>query len=273
MAPIAFLMCVAYDWKQAGRAIASIWDIATEVIVSWDRSGLTWSGHPFEPPTEWNLIDDIRGRLGIAYERIREKLRVISGNFYVPGRGRQALQVQQRLAIAHLARPGVWQVALDADEEFIEPRRFAEHLPAPEPGLGLTVEFRSVYKVIGQTALIFDSDRHFPIAQADPGVFIDGPTRAQHWRPTPGLVLHHHMNRPESDLRLKLASLSPTSYGIDECVDAWKATTMANYLEAARRPGTCYAPDTPLRAIPVQMLRAPSGVALAGIDPAAGRAL
>jgi hypothetical protein len=77
------------------------------------------------------------------------------------------------------------------------------------------------------------------------------------------------MNRSEDEMRLKLSALSPTSYGVDDCVDVWKETTLSNYLDPVRRPGTCYAPDTPLRAIPVQMLRAPAGVALAGID--AGR--
>lgn len=265
---ISVLMCLGHDWRMAPRAIASVWPIASEVIVSWDRLGLTWAGYPFEPATEWALADGIRERLGSTYERVREKLRVISGNFYVPGRERQGLQVQQRLAISHLARSGAWQVTLDADEELIDARAFADGLPPPQPGLGLTVEFRSIYKVIGETALVFDSTRHFPIAQAEPGVFIDGATRAQSWLPTPGLVLHHHMNRPEDELRMKLLSLSPTSFSVEEVIEAWKRTDLGNYLEPVHRPGTCYAPSTPLRAVPIQMLRAPQGT-----DLGAGRAL
>lgn len=259
---ITALMCISYDWKQAPRAIASVWDIVDEIIVSWDRSGTTWGGFPFEPPTDWQLFDQIRERLGRSYERIRGKLRILAGNFYVDGRDRQGLQVQQRLAISHLAQPGSWQLTLDADEELIDPLTFADGLPPPQPGLGVTVAFRSIYKIIGETALVFDSDRHFPIAQSEPGVFIDGMTRAQHWLPVPGLVLHHHMDRPESELRIKLASLSPTAYGIDEVINAWNSTTLANYHEPRPRPGTCYAPDTPLRAIPVTMLRAPAGTNL-----------
>lgn len=259
---ISALLCIAYDWQRAGAAIASVWDIADEIIVSYDRQGITWSGHPFEPPTEWRLFDLIRGHLGGRFSR--ERLRFLTGDFYLDGRDRQGLQIQQRLALAQLAKLGNWQLTLDADEEVIEPGRFVSDIPPPQPGLGLTCEFRSVYKVLGETALVFDSRRHFPIAQADPGVFIDGRSRAQHWLPVAGTVLHHHMDRSEDELRLKLAALTPTTYSIEDVVQAWRRTNLGNFRDTALRPGTCYAPDTPLRAIPTQMLRAPSGAELGG---------
>lgn len=273
---VSVLMCVAYDWRLVGRAVASVWDIAKEVLISWDAGGMTWSGHPFEPPSHFQVLDSIRaavsghgpfGRAG--YTEIREKVRLFPGGYWAPGHERQELQIRQRLALAHLATPGHWQVTLDADEELLNPAAFVATLPALGGDVGATARFVSVYKVIGETALVFDSDRHFPIAMARPGVFIDGMSRAQNWLPTDGVILHHHMDRPEDELRLKLASLSPTSWSSDDMLTAWQETTLENYTEARPRPGTCYHPDTPLRAIPLPMLR--SG--LAPFSTAARRAL
>jgi hypothetical protein len=256
-APISVVMCIAYDWLRAVRAIASVWSIAREVLVSWDRRGLTWDGQTFKAPDEWTLLDRLRDRIGIAYSEGRQKLRLFPGDFWSLGRGRQELQIAQRLAVSQLAAPGGWQLTLDADEVLVDPGNFARQVPRPAPGLGLLVEFRSVYKVIGETALVFDSRRAFPIAQAEPGVFIHGPSRAQQWIQTPGLVVHHHMDRTEDELRMKLGALTPTTWSVDDVVMPWKETTLANFREPRSRPGTCYAPDTPLRAVPVAMLYAP----------------
>lgn len=255
---LTFLYCVAYDWRLAVRSIASVWDIADEIIVGWDDGGHTWGGDHFVPPEPIDFVDHLHLD-GAAWP----KLRIVRGDFYAPDRDRQRLQVQERVALSHLARPGGWIVTIDADEELVNPQAFKAWVRdnPPHPGMGLRCSMVSVYKVIGDQALVYDSAQPFPFAQAEPGCFVGAEYRSQTWLDSPAMVLHWHMGRTEEELRTKLRALSPVGDGDglrdpEDMVAVWRETTLDNYAERARRGATCYADGVPLKVVPLSELRA-----------------
>lgn len=253
---LTFVLCVAYDWRLAVRAIRSVWGIAHDVIVAWDANGVTWGGGTFEPPTRDAFCDEVAAAMpdAIGGSFVRDRMRVFEGRFWQPGRTRLELQQAERRALSHLARPGGWIIRLDADEEVINPVELADTLPEPRPGLGVTASYTSVYKVIGETALIYDSVQRFHIGQCEPGSHIEAEGRAQEWFHSPARILHWTMARTEDELWLKLNAMAENSYGPQVIFDAWRATTLTNYHQG-KHPGTCYAPETPLRPVPLAMLR------------------
>lgn len=255
---LSFVFAIAYDWRLAARAIASVWDIADEIIVGWDARGRTWAGDRYIPIEAGELYDVLEGVLP-EHVSLFDKLRLVAGDFYRPDVDRQTLQVQERRALTELCRPGGWIFTLDADEELVNPgelRAWCNDNP-PRPGEGLNCLMTSVYKVIGETALVYDHpQRQFPIAQADPGAFIDGQTRAQHWTLCPARLLHWHLGRNEDELRVKLRALSPCGRTPDEMLATWRGTTLENYFDGQPRGATCYSDSDTLRPVPLAMLRA-----------------
>lgn len=258
---LSFVFCIAYDWRLAVKAIAAVYDIADEILIGWDGAGRTWAGDWYPTIEPHEFLDEA---LGAIASEAREaplvpKLRLFVGDFWAPGRDRQQLQIQERVALTTLCKPGGWIFTLDADEELVNPaevRAWCDANP-PRPGSGLTCTMTSVYKLIGETALVYDQPtRQFPIAQADPGTFIDGRTRAQSWQLCPAHLLHWHLGRDERELAIKLRALSPCSRPPDEMLAIWRATTLENYFDGQPRGGTCYADSDPLRPVPLAMLRA-----------------
>lgn len=262
---LSVVLAIAYDWRLAVRAIRSVWNIASDIIVGWDGAGRTWGGGQFVPPERWDFIAELCAALpGTDPHVVEQKVRTIEGRFWNPDFGdRLLLQNRERLALTSLARPGGWIVTLDADEELVNPTEFADWLAGQPPHArhGVTARFTGVYKVIGDVALVYASDRRFPLAAADPGSPIDAEWRAQWWHDSPGHVLHWTMSRTEEELWAKLEALSPTSYSSQLILDCWRATSLDNFTTGIH-PGTCYAPETPLRAVPLAMLRKSVGGAL-----------
>jgi hypothetical protein len=155
---LSFVFCIAYDWRLALRSIASIWNIADEVLVAWDARGRTWSGDLYRPLDVDVFFDELEASIGEDFGDNRDRLRVFAGDFYREGVPRQTLQIQERVALTSLCKPGGWIFTLDADEELLNPaevRAWCEQHP-PRPGEGLNCLMTSVYKVIGETALIYD---------------------------------------------------------------------------------------------------------------------
>jgi hypothetical protein len=265
---LSFVFCLAYDWRLGLKAIAAVWDIADEIIVGLDGRGRTWAGDRFTPPEpgefldalEATLPDEASGGRGPGDELVLlDRLRLVVGDFWRAGVDRKQLQIQERLALTQLCKPGGWIFTLDADEELVNPAEVRAWCNAnpPRPGAGLNCTMTSVYKVIGETALVYDRPaRQFPVAQADPGVFIDGETRAQSWQLCPAHLLHWHLGRDERELTIKLRALSPCSRPPDDMVAIWRETTLENYWDGQPRGGTCYSDSDPLRAVPLAMLRA-----------------
>ena len=263
---LSFVFAIAYDWRLALRAIAAVWDIADEIIVGWDGRGRTWGGDRYPPIEAPELLDELGVTLPAAGSA-SGKLRLVVADFWAPGRDRRGLQVAERMALTWLARPGNWVCTVDADEELLNPdelRAWALRNP-PREGVGLTCGMTSVYKVIGETALIYDSPlKRFHLALPGPGVFIERLQSAQEWIDSPAQFLHWHMGRTEEELRIKLRALcpvggpegTPEERTAEEMIRVWRDTTLDNYFHSAPRGATCYPDSASLRAVPMAMLRA-----------------
>ena len=104
------------------ESVRSYYPLVRRIVASYDRSHLSWSGHPV--------------RTGECIERLKRidtecKVEFVPGDFSSPNRPAEECETLQRNAALRLAAEGAdWVIQLDTDEVLPDPRCFSASVSA-----------------------------------------------------------------------------------------------------------------------------------------------
>lgn len=221
------MVLAAYDWRRALDKVVSLWPYFDEIIVAWDGHGLTWGGQFFEPPDAQDFEDTVYNRVGMS----AIKLRVVVGDFWFPGRTRLELEVAERNALSMLLKRDSWICTVDADEEWIDPAATAAWLrTTPNGGMAAAGRYLGVYKVIDETALVYNRAWKVEVATSVAGQW-GMPRASAGLVPSPCKFVNWFLaDRDEAEVRLKLGAMEYAErHDPEPLVAEWKRTTLDNY--------------------------------------------
>ena len=113
--------CVAYDWELLKHSIPTIYDEADLICISIDKERRSWAGQFFS----WN-----QAGFEAMIRNIDSKgeVRIYEDDFYQADLTPMENEVRQRNMIAKFLGEGGWHVQLDADEYFMDFKRFVSYL-------------------------------------------------------------------------------------------------------------------------------------------------
>src|SRR5437763_17068175 len=99
----AYILAADPNWIEA--SVLSYYDHVDEIVVSYDDSGIGWSGHPIP-------VDECLRRLRAIDER--KKFRFVGGSYFRPGHSPMANDTNQRqCAIDAIGDSADWIIELD----------------------------------------------------------------------------------------------------------------------------------------------------------------
>jgi len=247
---VSVVMVLAYDWELGIEALRRCYPIADEILVGLDADRISWAGRPYP-------FKEKAFRRAIRSVDPQGKIRVLEQNFHAQG-GPAVNETHERNALSLACRPGNWVLQIDADEWMMNPLEFRRWLAGLRVERELMARWCIVYKVIGRTALVVDTDRDWTC--------MGGGRRGAHWQRretgswrvrSPLALLHFSWGLSEPELRRKLSNWGH-SHEIDvpAALKAWRSVTLKNYrgfknfhpLEPTLWPG--------LKAVPLDRLEA-----------------
>jgi len=246
---------VSYDWRRAIPAAARLWSYGAEHIFGLDSDGRTWGGDAFVAPDDSEIRRALHAA-GLAPHELNA-LRTVRAPYYRAGVPPSVLETEERNDLSRCASH--WPIFnLDADEELVNPDEFFRWVEAQPPLGAFAWSGRGVpvYKVIGDTALVFRTNQRIPLALGRAGIWT-GPRSCRDWLDCPAKIINWFMaGRTDDELALKFGAMSyidDTWWG-PALFAQWRGTTLDNYQHVrgfAKNFG-----QAPLVAIPVEDLRA-----------------
>lgn len=240
-AEFSFAWLVAYDWRRAIPSMARLWRLGVEHVIGYDRGGVTWGGGRFTPPTPEGLRAALIAA-GLSELAVDARLRIVAGDWYSPGVHVADLETHERQSLSWACRKGTVQAWLDADEEPCNWPELVEWFgDRGGEAIGYTAHQIPVYKVIGDTALVFSRGQRTPVVLGTPGLF-DGPRACCQTAPSPLRLVNWWLDgMTEDELLLKFRAMSYIRVAdVDprEVLDQWRTVTLENYRTVEGFPGT-----------------------------------
>lgn len=254
---ISVVVLVAYDWRLAAEAIVRAWTLADEILLACDRRRLSYTGRPFQLPLA-ELLEYVRRRIEWSRSSTLEKLRIVEADFYVPGRSPIELETQSRNACDHLCAAGNWLLHIDADEWIRNPLELRTwiHGHPKQEGL-MRLEWITVWKVIGQTALVVDHRRLQPLGTRLRGMRVKARMTREQTIDAPGQLVHWSIGgRSREEIETKLHNWTHAGErDAGAFLRLWDSVTLENF-EGARNVAPYGDGSTwpRLRAMPVDEL-------------------
>ncbi len=216
---ISFITLAAYDWTMLPTSISAYYNQADEILVGLDQNRRTWSGTSFDLPYSelWETLNQIDPD---------HKIQIIEGDFYNPSRTPLHNDTSEREVLASVTK-GDWIVEVDADE-IIDAKGLLEELPQAV-GRQVCIRWQNIYKVIGDTALMVDTDLHFgPVATKSRNRRQSRRTREPIYLSNTRME-HLTCGRPQAALEAKLSGWGHSTETRPSFLSQWENTTLANY--------------------------------------------
>lgn len=226
-----------YDWRLLVRSIVRVLPVADDVLVCMPLRRL-WNGRHVEG-FDCPDVERLESAIWDAYpgrdepEDSRPSVRFVFGDFWRPGFAPLVLEYEERRAMSQLVPAGGWCVQIDADEELLNPEAFAGWLRhGADPGMEQEVTWLTVWKVIGDVALVVDGHQRAPFATTGRGISRGSAGWPAHL--SPGVVAHWSVGRTREELRAKLHGQPFAGWYArdpEAFLAMWDATTLENYRD------------------------------------------
>ncbi|WP_194767841.1 hypothetical protein [Tamlana sp. I1] len=222
---------VSYDYQLLKNAIPLVYSEADTIFLAVDINRKTWNGASIDISEDfftWIKAFDTE-----------HKIQLFEESFYVPELSTMACEVRERKMLAEKMGVGNWIIQLDADEYFINFKRFVDFLKSknhylvnPEKHKIQIQPFHvSLYKKTENGYLYVNEATKTVVATNYPDYKIGRKTRGKvvYFN---ALILHECLARDRKDLVQKL-----TNWGHNEEVDLegfmkkWDAVNETNYKD------------------------------------------
>jgi predicted DNA-binding WGR domain protein len=215
---------LAYDWRQALSSVASYYDIADEIVLGLDKRRISWSRLPF-------AFDKAACLAALKRRDPLKKIRVIEGDFHaLPAP--MLNETAERNTLAAACRPGNWVLQIDADEIMMNPADFAAWLRGYRWKRQVLAHWISVFKVVGSTALVIDTDSHWiPVGTRHPR-YIEARNTREWAVKSPLDLLHFSWGRSDAQLQAKLKHWGHSQdFDTAALLKLWRRVNLRNYAE------------------------------------------
>jgi len=163
-------------------------------------------------------------------------MRIVEGNFHARA-DPMFNDTDERNELSLQCRPGNWIVQIDCDELPLPPppapaEAFREFLlNAADPDALVLARWYTVYKRIGDTALIIDpASEGTPVATRRRGAYTHARYTRQRQMKSALNLLHFSWGRSEAEVEQKLANWSHAQqFNAQAFLERWRALTLDNY--------------------------------------------
>jgi len=221
---------VSYDYDLLKNSIPTIYQESDTIFLAIDKNRKTWKGDPIEiNPDFFTWIE--------AFD-VNNKIVIYEEEFYVPTFSTMECEVRERKMLAEKMGIGNWLVQVDADEIFINFKKFVKELrkrdnylnnPHKTP-IQIAAFLVHLYKFTDNGILYVNATHKFMLATNFPNYKCGRQTK-QRIIYTNTILLHETLCRSEEELRFKIDNWGHNVDVNDTFLDKWIAVNETNYKE------------------------------------------
>jgi hypothetical protein len=219
---------VSYDYELLKNAIPPIYNDSDAIYLAIDKDRLTWNGSLFQ-------IDD-SFFLWIKEFDTQNKIEIYQDVFYVPELSTMECEVRQRKMLADRMGVGNWIIQLDADEYFLNFKKFISDIKKYDKYLKssnrkqiqISAYLINIYKFVGDGFLFVDEPTRCLTATNFPNYKIGRNTRKRIIY-TDNIILHETLSRSEEELEIKFKNWGHKNELNPHFLEKWKSATKENY--------------------------------------------
>ena len=222
---------VSYDYLLLKNAIPQVYKEADTIFLAIDKDRKTWNGAGIEIANDFfDWIKEID---------VDKKIKIYEDNFYRPELTTMECEVRERKMLAEQMGIGNWIIQLDADEYFINFKRFVNFLRSKDHYL-LDPERKKIQIQPFHVSLYKKTDRgYLYVKDATKTVVATNFPDYKVGRKTGGrvlyfnaLILHESLARDRDDLITKLTNWGHnTEVDLEGFMKKWDAVNESNYTE------------------------------------------
>ncbi len=225
VAPLSFVVLVAYDYKYLPPVIKSLYSIADEIILGLDRDRISFTKKPFE-------FDTVEFQSMIRRLDPEGKIRVVEEDFH-SAPDPMACETHERNYLSGLCQKGNWIIQIDSDEILLNPEEFKEWIDSGNGSGMILAHWILVYKKIGNELLVVDKENHHhPVGTRLRGGYIGARHTGQNKKVSPLRLLHFAYGRTPEEMRIKLKNWSHANdFDTDKYFEFWKGVGLDNYSQ------------------------------------------
>ena len=231
MSKIQVGFLVSYDYELLKNAIPQIYNEADTVFLAIDKNRKTWKG------SDIVIGDDL-------FDWIKEfdvdnKIEIYEDDFYVPELTTMECEVRERKLLAQKMGIGNWLVQLDADEYFINFKKFVNFLKSKNHYLKNPEKYKiqvkpyhvTLYKKLDSGYLYITNTTKTVVATNYPDYTIGRKTNGRvHY--INALVLHECLSRDREELVTKLTNWGHnTQVDLEGFMAKWDSVNKDNFSE------------------------------------------
>lgn len=231
MSKIHVGMLLSYDYDKLKNSLPRIYERADKIFLAKDKNNLTWSGNEFHIDTDfftWLLEFDSQN-----------KIEIYEDNFYIPELSPIENDTRERNMLAKKMGNQNWVIQLDADEYFLNFKKFTETLKKYDSYLGANKQevqiiayHINLYKYDDNGVFYVTNPTRFELATNSPKYLYARKTKKRKIY-TPTLILHECLAREEVDLQQKFQNWGHKDDLKEDnnFLDKWISTDINNYHE------------------------------------------
>lgn len=226
---VGFLL--SYDYEKLKKSIPPVYEHADVIYIAADIENRTWSGQKFEvDPSFFEWLQ--------TFDR-QNKIQIYKDDFYLPSLSAIGNDTRERTMLSQKMGVGNWLVQVDADEYFIDFKKFVHTLRKYDRFLKKPQECEihiagfliNMFKYTDQGLLYVNEPTKVLLATNFPSYTCARQTRKRIIY-TDNLLLHECVARTEEELITKFSNWGhKTDFNMEEYLTKWRSVTKDNYRE------------------------------------------
>jgi hypothetical protein len=225
---VGFLL--SYDYEKLRNSIPPVYLEADEIFIAIDKDYRTWSGQKFDiAPSFFEWLKSIDSA---------NKITIYRDDFYVPQISAIQNDSRERHMLSQKMGIGNWLVQIDADEIFIDFRKFVQTLRAHDRFLDhpekhpvqIAGYLINIYKYLDDGLLYVDAPTKVMLATNYPNYKVARKTKERIIY-TDNILLHECLSRTEEELRYKFVNWGHNDEINESFFDKWRSATKDNYKD------------------------------------------
>ncbi|MBC7605485.1 MAG: hypothetical protein H7199_00800 [Burkholderiales bacterium] len=225
---VGFLL--SYDYQKMRNSIPPVYAGADQIFIAIDKDLRTWSGQKFdiEPSFfEWLIAIDVE-----------KKITIYRDDFYVPTITALENDSRERFLLSQQMGIGNWLVQIDADEIFIDFKKFVQTLrkhdhflntPEKNP-IQIAGYLINIYKYLDEGLLYVEEPTKVMLATNYPNYKVARKTKERIIY-TDNILLHECLSRTEAELQFKFINWGHNAEINPSFFEKWRKATQDNYKE------------------------------------------
>ncbi|WP_347372842.1 hypothetical protein [Aequorivita sp. Q41] len=224
---VGFLL--SYDYENLKKAIPPVYREADAIFIAEDMEYRTWSGEKFEVDQsfyDWIKQFDTEG-----------KIQIYRDDFYIPELSAIENDTRERTMLSEKMGVGNWLIQVDADEYFIDFKKFVKTLRTYDSFLNnpektpvqIAGFLINMYKYTDDGLLYVDNPTKVLLATNYPKYTYARQNRKRIIY-TDNLLMHECISRSEKELMTKLTNWGHSKdFDIEKYVEKWRSVNKENY--------------------------------------------